>query len=278
MIMRLLLLVCGAAAAMCHTVVTVKAIRHAAVTTSASARRATMPSCGLDSVVEQQAREIADLRRQVAKLQAERDGQRGHGQKRRNAKSPADARAYHLHGELPDGFDSSPVEQLLARRMSAKLKKHYSEADRLQHRLQRMGVRVDDTNRRWTVLSDWRQRQAQLAEADERVGRQQQVLQHELERRIKDIFRRWDQDGNGLVDRDEFRLAMEILAIPGGAEAYDAKFDAWDVDKNGGLNFKEIRQALLHDSENAEVPRDEALRLLEQALEVESERLQAGDE
>ena len=38
-----------------------------------------------------------------------------------------------------------------------------------------------------------------------------QLLDEKLERVI-DLFRRWDVDGNGLVDRAEFRRAVEIIA------------------------------------------------------------------
>ena len=45
--------------------------------------------------------------------------------------------------------------------------------------------------------------------------------------------------------RSEFRLALQVLDIRGGTELYDETFDAWDTDKSGGLNFAEIREALI---------------------------------
>ena len=38
---------------------------------------------------------------------------------------------------------------------------------------------------------------------------------------------------------------MKVLDIPGTEAEHDAVFDAWDEDKNGGLNFREIRMALV---------------------------------
>ena len=255
---RLLLLGCFATAATGYS-----AAASFAFTT---ARRTTTPSCTAgkedpdsdsqplpwtSSIVEQQANEIAELRRQVAALQADKNDRpiamqgKRKPRPRNPSKSPAKGPMYRLHGELPSGFDAGPIEQLIERRVSARLKKHFSEADRLQTRVQRMGVKLDDRRRTWSLEPNWHEKQAELAEADEIVGRQQQVLQHEVEKRIKQMFAYWDEDGNGLIDRKEFRLAMQILAIPGGPKKYDATFDAWDSDGNGGLNFKEIRQALL---------------------------------
>jgi hypothetical protein len=106
------------------------------------------------------------------------------------------------------------VERLIARRASAKASRKFSEADRLQRRILRMGVRLDDRQRTWSVVPTWQQMQDELREADEQNGRLQQVLQQQLEERIRTLFEYWDSDGNGLIDRAEFRLVMQVLAIP----------------------------------------------------------------
>jgi len=71
------------------------------------------------------------------------------------------------------------------------------------------------------------------------------MLQQQLEERIRTLFDYWDSDSNGLIDRDEFRLVMQVLAIPGTKTEYDSTFDRWDRDGNGGLNYKEVRSALI---------------------------------
>ena len=70
-------------------------------------------------------------------------------------------------------------------------------------------------------------------------------MQRELETRIKELFSYWDKNNNGIIDRQEFKLAIQVLGISMTEEDYGRLFDEWDADKNGVLNFKEIRGALL---------------------------------
>lgn len=74
---------------------------------------------------------------------------------------------FRLYGRLPSGFDRVPVEALIAKRASARLKKHYSEADRLQRRIQRMGVKLDDRRRTWSVIKGWKKMQEKLKEEED---------------------------------------------------------------------------------------------------------------
>ena len=205
-------------------------------------------------LVAQQAEEIAALRKMVEDLKAEREVQQV-------AQTPAPARAtqprpkghlgtsgvpvYKLYGKLPAGFDAEPIELLIAQRVSARLKRHYSQADRLQKRIGRMGVRLDDRRRTWELQTGWREQLRALEEEDAQSWRQEQKLQADLGKKIERLFAYWDQDGNGLIDREEFRLVLQVLNIPGGPQSYDETFDSWDTDLNGGLNFTEIREALM---------------------------------
>ena len=107
-----------------------------------------------------------------------------------------------------------------------------------------MGVRLDDRRRTWSLQYGWEEKQASLKAEDEQSWREQQKLQAELDKSINEMFAYWDRDGNGLIDRAEFRLVMQVLAIPGSDADHDATFDKWDVDGSGALNFKEIRAAL----------------------------------
>lgn len=216
-----------------------------------------MEADGLEEIVAQQAAQITELRRMVADLQndggdrastqvANQDGGRPRkpipGKRTTSSKAPT----YTLYGKLPPDFEFAPtVEQLIARRVKARLKRHYSEADRLQKRILRMGVRLDDRRKTWSLRRDWRESLQEVQEEDQQSWRRQQELQRELEQRIRKLFEYWDQDGNGLIDRSEFQLAMKVLDIPGTEAEHDAVFDAWDEDKNGGLNFREIRMALV---------------------------------
>jgi Ca2+-binding EF-hand superfamily protein len=62
--------------------------------------------------------------------------------------------------------------------------------------------------------------------------------------RLVDLFRTWDLDGDGLVDRKEFRRALKALGYDAPKRESDMMFDALDVDGGGKIEYHEI-QALL---------------------------------
>merc|ERR1740129_1547485 len=119
-------------------------------------RQARMPPAiavqeDLANIVAEQAKEIAELRKRLDEMQQSRSDVR------RPPSAPMSRKrawprntVYRLYGSLPDGFNASAdVERLAARRVVARSKKHYSEADRLLKRLLRMGNKRDDRRRTW---------------------------------------------------------------------------------------------------------------------------------
>ena len=59
------------------------------------------------------------------------------------------------------------------------------------------------------------------------------------------IFNSFDTGGDGWIDRREFLAAMAVMLHPDNLEAQiDLAFDAYDVDKNGRLEFDELRQVI----------------------------------
>ena len=142
-----------------------------------------MEADGLEEIVAQQAAQITELRRMVADLQndggdrastqvANQDGGRPRkpipGKRTTSSKAPT----YTLYGKLPPDFEFAPtVEQLIARRVKARLKRHYSEADRLQKRILRMGVRLDDRRKTWSLRRDWRESLQVVQEEDQQSWR-----------------------------------------------------------------------------------------------------------
>ena len=62
--------------------------------------------------------------------------------------------------------------------------------------------------------------------------------------RVIDLFRAWDEDGNGVVSRKEFRKAMPLLGLQVPRPAVDALFDSWDPDGSGELSLRELSQRL----------------------------------
>ena len=61
-------------------------------------------------------------------------------------------------------------------------------------------------------------------------------------------FREWDIDGDGLVDKEEFRNAIPKMGIPMmatiPASDIDELFDTLDVDGSGAISYKELKSLL----------------------------------
>jgi len=68
--------------------------------------------------------------------------------------------------------------------------------------------------------------------------------------RVIDLFREWDEDGDGNVDRHEFRRAMPLLGLHAAREHIDALFDSFDADASGSIGFRELNRMLRRDVKN----------------------------
>jgi len=73
---------------------------------------------------------------------------------------------YTQYGSAPRDFPYGLVEALIEKRTRARLKKHYSEADRLQARIGRMGVKLDDRWRTWSVVKGWKKMMGKEAQGE----------------------------------------------------------------------------------------------------------------
>ena len=59
-----------------------------------------------------------------------------------------------------------------------------------------------------------------------------------------DLFRDWDDDGNGKVDKKEFRKAMKALGLDVPRKEVDGLFDSFDPDGGGSIEYNELNKAL----------------------------------
>eukprot|EP00964_Phaeocystis_antarctica_P155487 scaffold124713_cov36-Phaeocystis_antarctica.AAC.1 len=62
--------------------------------------------------------------------------------------------------------------------------------------------------------------------------------------RVIDLFRDWDDDGDGKVSKKEFRKAMVALGLDVPRKDVDALFDTFDPDGGGSIDYNELNKAL----------------------------------
>ena len=62
--------------------------------------------------------------------------------------------------------------------------------------------------------------------------------------RVIDLFRQWDDDGTGKIEKKEFRRGMKELGLSVSAKQLNELFDMWDPDRSGVITIKELQQML----------------------------------
>ena len=64
--------------------------------------------------------------------------------------------------------------------------------------------------------------------------------------RVIDLFRLWDEDGSGLIERKEFRRCIHALGFDFlfNDDEVDLVFDDFDIDGSGALDYKELNKVL----------------------------------
>jgi Ca2+-binding EF-hand superfamily protein len=70
--------------------------------------------------------------------------------------------------------------------------------------------------------------------------------------RIVDLFREWDLDGSGEIDKREFCDAMESVGLDWSEEKRGALFDQLDDDKSGCIEYRELTRKLRRAANAAE--------------------------
>ena len=62
--------------------------------------------------------------------------------------------------------------------------------------------------------------------------------------RVIDLFREWDEDGDGSVSKKEFRRAMPLIGLDLPRTEIDGVFDTWDPDGSGEIGLDELNKIL----------------------------------
>ena len=97
--------------------------------------------------------------------------------------------------------------------------------------------------------------QARLTtDTDESVQAQLIRLMDANMARVIDLFRDWDENGDGNINLKEFRAAVKALGYEGPRRDVDALFRFLDKDGSGSMDFAEFRKALRKGAEQLEMP------------------------
>ena len=67
--------------------------------------------------------------------------------------------------------------------------------------------------------------------------------------RVIDLFREWDDDASGTVDKREFRRAMPLLGLDVPRAEVDRLFETFDPDGTGTITFDELHALLRRGNE-----------------------------
>ena len=95
--------------------------------------------------------------------------------------------------------------------------------------------------------------------------------------RISDLVRKWDTNGDGSIDADEFKLNVKKLGLVATNFEIDQLFHDLDVDGGGSLDADELKKAIrmLMESRSNDIAREKELRRTISALSSSARALQA---
>ena len=76
------------------------------------------------------------------------------------------------------------------------------------------------------------------------VAHQLKLVLKENSVRIVDLFREWDEDGDGTISRSEFAKVMPVLGIKVSKQDMDELFSMFDPDGSGLIDYSELNNLL----------------------------------
>ena len=62
--------------------------------------------------------------------------------------------------------------------------------------------------------------------------------------RVIDLFRDWDEDANGLIDKAEFFKGIVALGVDAKRDEANELFDIFDIDGGGTIEYRELNKLL----------------------------------
>jgi len=95
--------------------------------------------------------------------------------------------------------------------------------------------------------------------------------------RVLDLFREWDEDGDGRVTKKEFRSAMPLLVDgPVAIETVDALWATFDLDGGGEIEYQELSKLMQKAKSEAAAAEREKDKLKKAADKVKATAAQAS--
>ena len=76
--------------------------------------------------------------------------------------------------------------------------------------------------------------------------------------RVMDLFREWDDDNSGAIDKKEFRQAVQVLGLGASREELESLFDSWDADGSGEIAFAEMHALLRQGADPHAPPKEQS--------------------
>ena len=79
--------------------------------------------------------------------------------------------------------------------------------------------------------------------------------------RVMDLFREWDEDGDGVITKKEFCRSMPRLGIVAPSKEFELLFDTFDPDGSGAIDMKELQKGLRRKSASPEPAKEAAKKV-----------------
>ena len=78
-------------------------------------------------------------------------------------------------------------------------------------------------------------------------GQQYSLSDEEIEKHLHDAFKKFDENNNGRISREEFTQAWSHLGLSGSDTEIQDAFDAVDNDRSGYVDINEFITAITND-------------------------------
>ena len=109
----------------------------------------------------------------------------------------------------------------------------------MRHPLRRANQEVDDT-----IDLSGEAHALENAETPEKLLEQLRDLLLRNLSRVMDLFRAWDADKSGTIEKKEFGVALRSLGMQTPRAVIDQLFDYFDFDRSGSLDYAELNKKL----------------------------------